>query len=84
MFFTDEILALLGSGVGVFFQEFIGGTKGDLLGKERLEAKLFGHLLVSVVDGLINFLDRILQGIDVAILLVDDLLPIPLIDVAVE
>jgi hypothetical protein len=78
---ANEVFTFLGAGVRVLFQKLISGTKCDLLGKENLNAILFADLLMCVVDSLVNVLDGVLKVVNVAILVSDDLLPVPLVDI---
>ena len=78
---ADEIFSFLGSCIRVLLQELIRRAKGDFFGKKSLHAVLFADELMSGADGLVNILDSVLEGVDVAILFVDDLLPVPLVDV---
>ena len=53
----------------------------NLFGKDRLDAELLLHRLLRIIEGLVNALDGLLQVLDVAILGINVLLPIELIDV---
>ena len=81
MFLADNVFALLGGGIGVLLDQFVGIAKDNILRKARLDVVLGTDDLVSVVNGLVDVLDRVLEGFDIAIRRRDDLFPVPLVDV---
>ena len=83
MFLADNVFALLGGGIGVLLDQFVGIAKDNILRKARLDVVLGTDDLVSVVNGLVDVLDRVLEGFDIAIRRRDDLFPVPPVDVPV-
>ena len=78
---AQNVLPLLGGGVGKLLNHVIRGSKMNLLGKDRLDTELLLHRLLGVIEGLVNSLDSLLQVLDVAILGINMLLPVELIDI---
>ena len=78
---AQNVLALLGSGMRVLLDHVIRGSEVDLLGKDRFDTKLLLHRLLGVIKGLVDALDSLLQVLDVAILGINVLLPVELINV---
>jgi len=81
VFLADDIFTLLRGGIGVLLQHLVGRDEGDFLGEEDLHSVLFADKLVGVIDGLVDISDGCLEGVDVAILILDYLFPVPLIDI---
>ena len=84
MFLAYNVFALLGGGIGVLLDQLIRVAKDNVFREARLDVVLGTDDLVRVVHGLVDVLDRVLEGVDIAVGGGDDLFPIPLVDVPVS
>jgi hypothetical protein len=83
VFLAKNILALLGGGIGVLLEHLVGSGKVDILGKDGRHAVLLADNYVCFVHSLVDIFDCVLQVVHIAVLGRNDLLPIPLVDIAI-
>ena len=80
--FADFVLALLRGEIRVLCLEVLGEVEMDLLGEERDELRVVGgEGGLGAADGVVDAADRLLEERDGAVLVGDDLFPVPLVDV---
>ena len=78
---AQNVLALLGGGMRVVTDHIVGGGEVNFFRKKGLISILLADGLLGVVHGLVDALDGLLQVLDVAILGINMLLPVELIDI---
>ncbi len=79
---ADGVLALLGRKVRIELAQLLAVDEEDILRQERLDRRisLADHEL-RTENGAVDFLHDFLQELDVAVLLADHALPVPLVDI---
>ena len=83
MFLAHNVLALLWGGIGVLLDQLVSIAKDDVFRKARLDVVLGTDDLVRVVHGLVDVLDRRLEGFNIAVSRGNNLFPVPLVDIPV-
>ena len=74
--------SLLRCKIRVLIFEFLGSNKGDLLRKNALNVIIeIRHMLLGQTNAFIDRLYRLFEELTGSLLLGDDLLPVPLIDI---